>query len=73
MSFCRSWTPLSATTEPASGKVQCLLASRPDQLWLAYLIPSYFRGSGRVASELKMQGFVCVLVFLGVFFLFWFL
>lgn len=67
MSFCRSWTPLSAATEPANGKVQCLLAPRPDQLWLTYLIPSYFRGSGRVASELKMQGSVCAVFILFCF------
>lgn len=62
MSFCRSWTPLSALTEPANGKVQCLLASWSCQLWLVYSIPPFLREwEGSIQTE--STGFS--LVFIG--------
>lgn len=45
MPFYRPWIPLSALTEPANGKVQCLLASWP---WtaLAGLLDTSFTSEG---------------------------
>lgn len=63
MAFCGSWTPLSALTEPANGKVQCLLASWPCQLWLASLIPPFLRREWEGSLQTESMGFS--LVFIG--------
>lgn len=62
MSFCRSWTPLSALTEPADGKVQCLLDSWLCQLWLVYLIPPLLLREWEGSIQTENAGFVCICV-----------
>lgn len=62
MSFCRSWTPLSALTGPANGKVQCLLASWPCQLWRVNSIPPFLLREWEGSIQTESTGFSSVFI-----------
>ena len=63
MSFYRSPIPLSALVEPANGKVQCLLAPGPCQLWLVSSIPPFLLSEWEDSIQTESAGFS--LVFIG--------